>query len=84
MKDQVKVIGLRTRGLDLEVLLRQGLKDETLGREAHFGVGELGLSALSSFLSFNGKSASSKDCIRPRQEVLQVTCCYSKALPSKP
>ena len=31
MKDQVKVIRLRTRGLDLEVLLRQGLKDETLG-----------------------------------------------------
>jgi hypothetical protein len=31
LKDQVKVVRLRTRGLDLEVLLWQGLKDETLG-----------------------------------------------------
>jgi hypothetical protein len=51
LKDQVIMVKLRTRELNLEVLLWQGLKDETLGREAHFGVGELGLSALSSFLS---------------------------------
>jgi hypothetical protein len=31
LKDQVEIIGLRKRGLDLEVLLRQGLKDKTLG-----------------------------------------------------
>jgi hypothetical protein len=41
LKDQVKVVRLRIRGLDLEVLLWQGL---------------------------NGKTASSKDCIKLRQE----------------
>jgi hypothetical protein len=31
LKDQVIVVKLKTRELNLEVLLRQGLKDETLG-----------------------------------------------------
>jgi hypothetical protein len=84
LKDQVKVVRLRTRGLDLEVFLWQGLKDETLGERGSLWCRGLDFSALSSFLSLNGKTASSKGCIELRQDVLQVTCYYGKALPGKP
>jgi hypothetical protein len=36
LKDQVIVVKIRTRELNLEVLLWQGLKDETLGERGSF------------------------------------------------
>ena len=66
------------------MLLQQGLKDKNPMGEAHFCVGELDLNALSSFLRSMEKMASSESGIRLRQEVLQATCCYGKALLTNP